>query len=129
MFSINGKVILGAEASPTDARRLNRILQGISSSFHVADSPERTLQLLRTRVFDQAVVAAELTINGETLLQLLSHLPSPEHLIAIGPPGDAYLENAARRAGARAYLTRPLIADKIHQALRPSHPDEPRAPP
>ena len=129
MFRANGKVILGAEASPTDARRLHRLLQGLSSSFHVADSVEQTLQLLQTRVFDQAVVAAELTVNGQTLLQLLSHLPSPEHLIAIGPPGDDYLETAARRAGARAYLTRPLIANQIQEALRPSPPDEPRAPP
>ena len=129
MFRPNRTPILAAEYASADAEQLSGALRGLGWPVQVATSAQQVLELMRRQMFGQAVIAAELAMDGQSLLAYLSELSFIDHLVAIGPPGDLETERSARLAGARAYLIRPVRADDLKGALYRWCLDEARAPP
>lgn len=122
MSADDSTAILAAEVDVADARHLLRCLAPLSRRVLVAITPEAVAELLRREAFAAAAVAVELTLRGRPLLACLTRLPCPGHTVAIGPAGVPTLERLARRAGAQAYLIRPVSADLLTLALTGHRP-------
>lgn len=129
MFRPNRMFILAAEPDSVDAERLSSTLRRLGQPVQVATSAQQVLGLMRRQMFDQAVIAAELVMDGQSLLAYLSELPLIDHLVAVGPAGDLQTERSARLAGAGAYLVRPVTEEALTGALFCQCPDKIRAPP
>jgi CheY-like chemotaxis protein len=117
---VDGKTptpILAAEPTLAGARNLVQCLSGLRLPVRLAMSSSDIIDLLRREVFTRAVVASEFMIDGEPAIARLTRLPMLERVVAIGPAGNADLEMQARRAGAQAYLTRPVSAESLARAL------------
>jgi len=109
--------ILAAEPDPMDSARLSRSLVLLGYSPETATSAEEVLKLIRRRMYQRAIVAIELTWQGEPILVRLARLPSMRAVLAIGPAGDPEMETLARLSGADAYLARPVTIDSLSKAL------------
>ena len=120
--------ILAVEATEQEARRLRVLLETLGRSVRLAMSPDEALRLLRREILQEAVVAIELACGGRPLLAHLAALPAITRLVAIGPAGDVRLEEAARRGGAGAYLSRPVKLDALAAAIHETSPIAPRPP-
>jgi len=110
--------ILAAETDAVRSARLSRSLMLLGYSPEATASPREVLEMIRRRVFDGALIAAELTWQGEPVLSRVSRLPSIRSLVAIGPAGDARMETLARLSGANAYLPRPVTIESLAKVLR-----------
>ena len=117
MLMRNEKAILVAETGSVEASYLGRLLGRLGHLVHMAAAGGQVLNVIRRQMPDRAVVAAELSVEGEPLLARLSRLPSLQRLIAIGPAGNADMEIRARRAGAHVYLPRPVDVNALGLAL------------
>jgi DNA-binding response OmpR family regulator len=113
----NRGAVLVAEADPKDARQLVSYLLTMDLDVYLAISLEEVFRWLHRRVFQRAIVAAELTIGGEILIARLAHLPAIRCLIAVGPAGDMEMEARCREAGAKAYLGRPVTPEILATLL------------
>jgi len=112
------RAVLAAEIVPAEAEHLVRCLVRLGHPVRLATTGAEALALLRREIFDQAVVAAGLKLDGLPLLAWLSRLPAPGWIVAIGPAGDVDAEVRARSFGAAAYLTRPVSTEALAVALR-----------
>lgn len=108
MLMRNESPILVAEPLEADAERLERLLRQMGYAVRVTVTAEQTLGALREEVFVRAIVAIELTLDGEPLLGRLRRLPAMNLLVATGPPAEGLAEVRARQAGADVYLPRPV---------------------
>ena len=108
--------VLILEAPPT-AQRLGRYLEAIGLRVRVATSSRQAMQLLRSDIFDRAIVSVELGMDETAILSRLASLPATRVLVATGPAGDPELERRAGAAGANVYLARPLDVEALAQAL------------
>lgn len=105
--------VLAVEPKPTDARDLARCLKELGLRFRLAHSAEEAMHVLRSAVFDGAVVAVELYLGPEPMLARLARLPATKVLVATGPAADFDAERRARTAGATAYLPRPVSTEAL----------------
>ena len=78
---------------------------------------DQVLELIRSNIFANAIVAVELVFEGKPILAKLAQLPSIKCLIATGPAQDRVAEKAARLAGADMYLPRPPTLESLAKAL------------
>jgi CheY-like chemotaxis protein len=116
--------VLVVEPNLADAKHLVSCLTRLRQPVRLAMSAADAIDALRREVFDRVVVAAEMTLDGEPLLDRLARLPMLRRIVAIGPAGDADLEVRARTAGAHVYMTRPAGQDELARALAvPGHAD------
>jgi len=69
-------------------------------------------------MFDAAVLASELEVDGESMVAYVARLPLARLLVATGPGGDWERERLARLAGAAIYLPRPVSAATLGEAFR-----------
>lgn len=113
----NRGAVLVAEADPKDARQLVSTLLAMDLDVYLAISMEEVFRWLHRRVFQRAVIAAELTIGGEMLIARLARLPAVKCLVAVGPAGDMEMEARCRAAGAKAYLGRPVTPEILAAML------------
>ena len=109
--------ILTAEPDANEAMRLHRSLSLLGYQVELARAPEEVLALIRNNIFTRAIVAVELSLDGENILAKLAQLPSMKCLIASGPAKDHQAETDARLAGADLYLSRPVTMESLAQAL------------
>ena len=109
--------VLAAEPALADAKHLVGCLTRLRQTVRVAMSADDIIDLLRREVFTRAVVAVELTLDGEPVLARLSRLPMPRRIVALGPAGDPVSEVMALAAGAQAYLARPVSVEDLARAL------------
>ena len=112
------RTVLAAEVGSEDSYNLGRCLKALGLKVHLATSVRQAIGLLRREMFDAAVVASELEVDGESMVAHVARLPLAEMLIAIGPGGDWELERLARLAGAAVYLPRPVSAAGLAEAFR-----------
>jgi ActR/RegA family two-component response regulator len=110
--------ILAAEYTVQHIRNLARSLRPFGMETYLASSLEQVVDRLRYHCFHQAIVAVEFEVGGELLLARLARLPAMERLIAVGPPDNWPLEAAARTAGAKAYLSRPVTVESLLLTFR-----------
>ena len=110
--------ILAVESGRGHLDALVRSLAAIGTRFRIAGTPEQADALLRSDIFDAAIVATEIGLGPEPMLVRLSSLPSTKLLLAVGPPGDWEMERRARSAGAQAYIPRPVTTKALSDALR-----------
>ncbi len=110
-------MVLAVEPGRDDAAVLVRCLGALGMLGRLARSEADAMQLLRRELFDAAVVSAELGLDRGSLLQRLAALPSPSLVLAVGPAGAGDLARRARRAGAGAYLARPVDVESLTIAL------------
>lgn len=123
------RLILGVEIGPVEAGKLERTLRELAQPIRVVDSAAAAIRLVRCHLFYRAVVAAELAIEGRSLLDYLLRLPAMESVVAIGPAGNVGVEIKARLAGAGAYLPRPVTSHMLARALGLQVSQEVRGPP
>jgi len=109
--------ILVVEPHRQDAADLVACSAVIGAETRVATSVAEAMDLLRTEVFEAALVAAELGVEAGSLLDRLVRLPSPRVVLATGPIGDTALRLRIHRAGANAFLVRPVDAKSLAMAL------------
>jgi ActR/RegA family two-component response regulator len=109
--------VLAAEPGLADARRLAQCLARRRLQVRLAMSPADVLDLLRREIFDRAVVAVEMTLDGEPVLARVARLPMLRRVVAVGPAGDPEAEVRARLAGAHVYLPRPVDEAELARAL------------
>ncbi len=109
--------ILTAEPDANEATRLTKSLSLLGYQVELARAPEEVLALIRSNIFSRAIVAMELSLDGENILARLAQLPSMKCLIATGPAKDLQAETNARLAGANLYLPRPVNMESLAQAL------------
>ena len=114
----DGGVILVGEANTIEASRLLRSLALLGYRVLLATSAEQVLGMIRRHVLMQAVVATELTFDGEPILARLARLPSMKRLIATGPAGNSEIEMRGRLCGADLYLPRPVTIEGLAKALQ-----------
>lgn len=114
----NNKLVLAAESNQVVADYLLRCLFPLGLRVCLARSVEEIFKMLRQESFSRAVVAVELFFEGKAVLNHLSRLSRMEHIVAIGPQGDAEAEVKARLAGANLYVTRPVSTEILAKALR-----------
>jgi ActR/RegA family two-component response regulator len=107
---------LVAEVTLMDAQAIAGSLKSLGIRSYVTTSPTRVIEGLRQRFFRRAIVATELTFQGELLLARLARLPAID-LVAVGPVGDIAGEGKAREAGARVYLSRPVKMEVLARSL------------
>ena len=117
MLMRNESAVLVAEVSSQAAARLETMLRRLGHRVRTATSVGQTLEIVRREIVAQAVVAAELHLAGEPILARLSVLPALRRLVAVGPAGRPDVEIRARRAGADAYLARPVHPVRLATAL------------
>ena len=123
--------VLAVEVEPQHARRLAECLAILGHLSRLAASPAEALRLLRSEIFDGAVVAIELGLEEGSILQRVACLPATRFLLATGPPGDEAGARLARAAGANACLARPvdpamLAAHLAHAGARSPPTGAPR---
>ncbi|NLX13917.1 MAG: hypothetical protein GXY44_09740 [Phycisphaerales bacterium] len=116
--------ILVAEVTPEDGQHLIRCLQPFGLRVCLATTNEEVFQLLHTRIFRWAIVAAERITGREMLIARLACIPTIQYVIALGPAGDLDLEVRCRVAGAQAYLARPVNTGMLAVSLNLPIPDE-----
>ena len=111
--------VLVAEVEVRDGASLLEYLQSHPDvrTVSLATTSDKVLELIRSELFDRAVVAAELAIDGRPVLARLAALPSMKRLLAVGPMGCPEMEALARSAGAHAYLSRPVSSAEVAMAL------------
>ena len=112
------RTVLAAEMRSEDAYNLTRCLKALCVKVHLATSVRESIGLLRCELFDAALVASELEMDGESMVEYISRLPLAKLLMAIGPGGDWRLERRARLAGAAMYLSRPVSTEQLAEAFR-----------
>ena len=117
MKPTQGQPVLVAEPTPSHARHLRSLLQQMRYRVCLATDCREAIDVLRREAPAHAIVAVELATNGEPLLAGLARLPALDHLIGTGPGGEPASEITARRAGATAYLARPISAGPLAAAL------------
>ena len=111
------RTVLAAEVQSEDACHLTRCLRTLGLKVHLATSIRQAIGLLRRELFDAAVLASELEVDGEPMIAHVSRLPVGKLLMATGPGGDWALERRARLAGATVYLPRPVSVTKLAEAF------------
>ncbi len=116
--------ILAAEATTENGQHLLRCLKPFGFRVCLATTYEEVFHLLQTRIFQRAIVAAELTSGREILISRLASLPAVQCIIAIGPAGDMDMEARCRVAGAQAYLGRPVSTEMLAVSMKLPMPDE-----
>ncbi len=116
--------ILAAEATSENGQHLLRCLKPFGFRVCLATTHEEVFELLQTRIFRRAIVAAELTSGREMLISRLASLPAIQYVIAIGPAGDMDMEARCRIAGAQAYLGRPVSTEMLATSMKLPIPDE-----
>lgn len=109
--------VLAAEPALADARHLVGCLTRLRQTVRVAMSADDIIDMLRREVFTRAVVAVELTLDGEPILARLARLPMPKRIVAVGPAGDPTSEVLALVSGAQTYLARPVSVEDLARAL------------
>ncbi len=114
--------ILTAEPDANEAMRLTKSLSLLGYQVELARAPEEVLALIRNNIFSRAIVAMELSLDGENILARLARLPSMKCLIATGPAKNLQVETNSRLAGADLYLPRPVDMESLAQALWKSAP-------
>jgi len=105
--------VLVVEPRSADARRLRWCLTAMGFASRAATSVEQAMRLLRTQVFDGAIVAAEPGLGEAPLLARVRQLPATRFLAATGVAGDREAERLVRLAGAGAYLPRPVSLEAV----------------
>lgn len=109
--------ILTAEPDANAAMRLTKSLSLLGYQVELARAPEEVMALIRKNIFRRAIVAVELSLEGQNILARLAQLPSMKYLIATGPAKDCQAETNARLAGANLYLPRPVTMESLAKAL------------
>jgi len=107
------KIALAVEPQPDDAESLVRCLTVLGVEVRAAGSVAQAMELVRSEIFDLAIVAVELGLGHGSLLGRLSRLPAPRLVMASGPAGDSEAERFALHTGAVAYLARPPNPDVL----------------
>ncbi len=110
--------ILAAEFRMVDARVLTRCLKSLGLEVYQANTIEQLLERLRHHCFRQAIIAVEFRLAEELLLARVAKLATMERLMAVGPPNNWAMEAAARAAGARAYVSRPVSSEALWLTFR-----------
>jgi len=110
-------LILACESDPIESARLSRALMLLGYSPETATSADEVIELIRSRMYQRAIVAIEMTLQGEPVLTRLVRLPSTKAVLAVGPAGDPEMETLARLSGAAAYLPRPVTIESLSKAL------------
>lgn len=110
--------ILIGEADARNAARLFRALILLGHRPALAMSSRQLVKMIGAQIFRHAIVAAELTIEGDPVLARLSRLPCMERLIALGQAGNVDMESRARLAGADMFLPRPVAIESLAKALQ-----------
>ncbi len=124
------ETVLAIEVEPEHASHLARCLAVTGLACRAAASATEALRLLRSEIFDGAVVAVELGLDEASILARISRLPATRFLLATGPADDLDMERRARAAGANAYLPRPVDAEMLATSLAHAGANPaPRAPP
>ncbi len=113
MSKQNKKPILVAEINATEAEHLARELARFSRQTRLASSTEQILEVLRSEILHEAIVAVELDIDHKPVLAHLAGLPSFDFIVAVGPANEAEMEIRARAAGAQVYLPRPVTSEML----------------
>ena len=113
MTKQNSKPVLVAEINVAEAEHLMRELAKLSRRARPATSVEQILEVLRSEILHEAIVAVDLDIEDRPALVHLARLPATELLVAVGPADETEMEIRARRAGARVYLPRPVTAEML----------------
>jgi CheY-like chemotaxis protein len=109
--------VLAAEPNLADAKHLVQCFGRLRQPVRLAMSPADIIDLLRREAFGRAIVATEMTLDGEPILARLARLPTLQRVVATGPGGDPALEVRARLAGAHVYLPRPVDLEDLARAL------------
>lgn len=118
MTSTSRRAILAADVNVEQTRQLIQSLAPLGLRVFPAISVSQVLELLRHKVFAEAIVAVEFTCAGQPLLSRLARLPAMRDLVAIGPAGDLEAERLARESGASAYLGRPVNTESLASVLQ-----------
>jgi ActR/RegA family two-component response regulator len=117
MLMRNESPILVAEPIAEAAAHLERSLGRLGFLVRLAGSTSEALEVMRRQLLTEAIVAVELAIGSQSLLERLGRLPALELLMATGPRGAPKMEVRARRAGAQLYLPRPVDVAALAAAL------------
>ncbi len=112
-----GDTVLIAEPIRDDGAFLDSLLRSWGQDVRAATSVNQVLQIVRREFVQQAIIATELVSAGQMLVARLAALPSLHRLIAIGPARRPEIERRARLAGADVFLPRPVLANRLAQAL------------
>ena len=108
--------IIVSEVDLVKGRHVSKVLALIGLRSTLSASPQQTMELIRTRVYRQAVVAVELEFSDKPLLEVFSFLPGTIALIAVVPPQRPDWEILARRYGTQC-LVRPVRVEQLAAAL------------
>ncbi len=113
MSKQNEKPVLVAEINVAEAEHLARELARFYRQARLATSTEQILEVLRSEILHEAIVAVELDIDHKPVLAHLAGLPSFDFIVAVGPANEAEMEIRARVAGAQVYLPRPVTSQML----------------
>ncbi len=124
MILHRGDTVLVAEPISDGAAFLANLLQSWGRNVCTAANADEVLQIVRRQLVQQAVVATELAWADQMLLTRLAALPSLQQLVAIGPGGEPEIERLARLGGADVFLSRPVLVERLAQALNMSSSED-----
>ncbi|HDY65725.1 MAG TPA: hypothetical protein ENH84_05790 [Phycisphaerae bacterium] len=108
--------IIVSEVDLVKGRHVSKLLALIGLRSTLSASPQQTMELIRTCVYWQAIVAAELKFSDRSLLEVFSFLPGTIALIAVIPPQRPDLEVLARRYSAQC-MVRPVRVEQLAAAF------------
>jgi len=94
------------------------VLQKLGFSVTCAGSAEQALARIASARFDLAVCDISLPdMDGLALVAAMRAGPQPPHCVVLSAHDDRLHEQKALRAGAGAYLVKPLRLEKLRAAL------------
>jgi two-component system, cell cycle response regulator DivK len=115
-----GKTILVVDDNPVGLRLLSAILESEGAATLRAQSLAEAIDLLRRRLPDGVVTDMDLDVGtGAELATMVRALPggAPLPVIVTSASAGAGAEEIARRAGADAYVTKPVNRETLVAGL------------
>lgn len=113
------RTVLVIDDSAVECMLATVVLQKLGFSVACVASAEQALAYMAESRVDLAICDISLPdMDGLTLLAALASMPQAPHCIVLSAHGDAAHEAAALRAGARAYLVKPLRLESMRTTLR-----------
>ncbi len=116
--SAPGRAALVIDDSAVECLLATAVLQKLGFSVTCAASAEQALRYITGCRVDLAICDISLPdMDGLTLLAALASAPQAPPCIVLSAHEDAVHQEAALRAGARAYLVKPLRLEAMRAAL------------
>jgi CheY-like chemotaxis protein len=110
--------VLVADSDYDFARRLRAELEARGHAVEIVSDGLSAINMIKTRHFDGAVVDVELvSVDGLQVLAAIGNLGRSMPVVMTSRRAGANLDREARKAGARAYVAKPVAPTQVAEAV------------